>query len=217
MVRAVLPTPPSPSTTSLYSVILPAIVRDWVQRAGGRKGEDAAEGRARGVRGSYLGRARPGRRGASCKLRATSLQKPSRAGSSAADQRARLTLQAGRAGQRPEGRVQGVAARPKRALGVVVPNVSDAAGTAAQVRVAGRCRRFRIDRGAENTALHKPTFEAGAWPVQCSGGVAGASGRRDGGGRLHRAQREDGGRRARAGRGQRGAVRCGAGSGEEFE
>lgn len=35
MVRAVLPTPPSPSTTSLYSVIFPAILTDYVQLSDG--------------------------------------------------------------------------------------------------------------------------------------------------------------------------------------
>jgi hypothetical protein len=79
----------------------------------------------------------------------------------------------------------------------VVPNVSDAAGTAAQVRVADRCRRFRIDRGAESTALHKPTLEAAAWPVRCSGGVAGAGDEMTAGVCTGRSKKTTG-RRARA-------------------
>ena len=47
MVRAVLLTPPSPSTTSLYKVILPAILAVAVSRCG-----DGSEVAVRGLRGS---------------------------------------------------------------------------------------------------------------------------------------------------------------------
>jgi hypothetical protein len=50
----------------------------------------------------------------------------------------------------------------------VVPNVSEAAGTAAQVRVADSCRRFRIGRAAQSTALHRDVRAADGRAVQCS-------------------------------------------------
>lgn len=57
MVRAVLPTPPSPSTTSLYKVIFPAMVtvccsvavRSGVSVPGGQEAVKRKQGRVRGV------------------------------------------------------------------------------------------------------------------------------------------------------------------------
>jgi hypothetical protein len=51
IVRAVLPTPPSPSTTSLYSVIFPAMVSEGVQELCGG-GECEGSGPDRGTGGS---------------------------------------------------------------------------------------------------------------------------------------------------------------------
>jgi hypothetical protein len=60
MVRAVLPTPPSPSTTSLYSTILPAMVegrmraRETEKRRGSRRRVEGGErGRSQGSRRWY--------------------------------------------------------------------------------------------------------------------------------------------------------------------
>lgn len=101
------------------------------------------------------------------------------AGSLAADQQAQLTC---RAGQLQRAGSKGGRRGGTEGCGLVVPNVSDPAGTAAQAaRVADSCRRFRIDRAAQSTVLHRQAVEAGDWSVlhravRCSNGANGGGG-----------------------------------------
>lgn len=89
----------------------------------------------------------------------------------------KLSLRAGQDSSREAG-PRGAA----RQYRLVVPNVSDPASTAAPVaRIADSCRRFRIDRAAQSTVLHRQAVEAGGWSVlrsavRCSNGDNGGRG-----------------------------------------
>lgn len=115
----------------------------------------------------------------SCKLGATSSQ--SRLVQARSQLTSKLSLRAGQDSSRGPG-PKGGRRGGTECCGLVVPNVSDPAGTAAQAaRVADSCRRFRIDRAAQSTVLHRQAVEAGDWSVlrravRCSNGANGGGG-----------------------------------------
>jgi len=137
MVRAVFPTPPSPSTTSLYSVIFPAMVSVGEQSRP-RQFNAGSESRADGAQIKD---------GAWCKQLATSSQcRLVYSSGIAADQRAQRVQPRLGAARDPEGRDEGGGAA-RMSVSMSWSQTAVHTRTAAQGRVStGSCRRFRMDR-----------------------------------------------------------------------